>query len=266
MLQRQEKERREQERKARAQAFRAALASGGVASSDSEEEAISQNDAVKRGGSNRQGAGEESKRNNKRGGGEGEAKSNGKQEEETERGAGGHGEKQGEAGQSDSAKEWLALVRDAEAMEARRLLAFASLSVPKGTVASWGALEVCSLLLGEWLFAYKQHDLHLDHPSVHVTLQTQLCSSLPDLVDKRTVHGFRNVHQLDYATSGLLVFGLTKKAAGAAGRAFEKRLVSKWYLALVDGHVSWSQAVETRAIGVDQSDEKGFRMAVEVSC
>ena len=45
------------------------------------------------------------------------------------------------------------------------------------------------------------------------------------------------VHQLDYATSGVLCVALNKKAAATAARAFEERKVSKEYLAVVKGHI-----------------------------
>lgn len=48
---------------------------------------------------------------------------------------------------------------------------------------------------------------------------------------------FRNVHQLDYATSGCFVLALNKKAAAAASKMFSERSVKKTYLALVNGHV-----------------------------
>lgn len=48
---------------------------------------------------------------------------------------------------------------------------------------------------------------------------------------------FRNVHQLDYATSGCFVLALNKKAAADASKLFSERTVKKTYLALVNGHV-----------------------------
>ena len=47
----------------------------------------------------------------------------------------------------------------------------------------------------------------------------------------------RLVHQLDYATSGLICIAKTKWGAAAASKAFEKRLAKKTYLALVDGRL-----------------------------
>lgn len=51
----------------------------------------------------------------------------------------------------------------------------------------------------------------------------------------------KNVHQLDYATSGIYVQALTRKAAGAASQLFAKRLVTKTYLAIVHGHIDLDQ-------------------------
>mmetsp|Transcript_11558 Transcript_11558/g.35334 ORF Transcript_11558/g.35334 Transcript_11558/m.35334 type:complete len:275 (-) Transcript_11558:136-960(-) len=45
----------------------------------------------------------------------------------------------------------------------------------------------------------------------------------------------RLVHQLDYATSGILVLALSRKAAAFACKQFEQRTVKKTYLALVYG-------------------------------
>lgn len=47
----------------------------------------------------------------------------------------------------------------------------------------------------------------------------------------------RFVHRLDYATSGVLLLGLGRHAAGVAAAQFEARDVRKCYLALVHGRV-----------------------------
>lgn len=57
---------------------------------------------------------------------------------------------------------------------------------------------------------------------------------------------FRNVHQLDYATSGIFVLALNKKSAAAASKLFSERLVKKTYLALVNGHLSNDEYVTGR--------------------
>ena len=115
----------------------------------------------------------------------------------------------------------------------------------------------------EYLFVFKQHDLHLDHPEAPVTLQTQLNHRYPALADPKTAFGFRHVHQLDYATSGVLCVGLNKKAAGAAAKLFAARLVSKLYLALVDGHPTWERTSCELGVGEDAKDPRGFLMATE---
>jgi RluA family pseudouridine synthase len=58
------------------------------------------------------------------------------------------------------------------------------------------------------------------------TLSEMLRSSHPEA---------RIVNRLDRETSGLVVFGLSKAAAGALGRQFSERSVDKTYLALVHG-------------------------------
>ncbi|CAO3610348.1 unnamed protein product [Cunninghamella blakesleeana] len=64
-------------------------------------------------------------------------------------------------------------------------------------------------------------------PSVTTLIQQQY----PDLPP------LKNVHQLNYATSGIYVQAFTRKAAGAASQLFAKRLVTKTYLAIVRGHI-----------------------------
>jgi len=48
----------------------------------------------------------------------------------------------------------------------------------------------------------------------------------------------RPTHQLDYATSGVLLIGKTKNTAGLACKAFQERKVRKQYLAIVHGHMN----------------------------
>ena len=47
----------------------------------------------------------------------------------------------------------------------------------------------------------------------------------------------RFVHRLDYATSGVLLMALNRKACGAAGALFEGRKAAKQYLAICYGHI-----------------------------
>jgi len=135
---------------------------------------------------------------------------------------------------------------------------------PIDSCREWGPTELASLhYSADYIFVYKQYDLHMDHASVPVTLATQLMGAYPQLADAKTAFGFRHVHQLDFATSGVLCIALNKKAAGVAGKLFEARTVSKRYLALVEGHPEWDHMRVERGVGEDALDGRGFRMALE---
>mmetsp|Transcript_1953 Transcript_1953/g.4466 ORF Transcript_1953/g.4466 Transcript_1953/m.4466 type:complete len:829 (-) Transcript_1953:212-2698(-) len=56
---------------------------------------------------------------------------------------------------------------------------------------------------------------------------------------------FHFINRLDYATSGLMVFGLSKLAAAAGTECFQNRRAQKVYVALVEGHVpkEWDQGI-----------------------
>lgn len=71
----------------------------------------------------------------------------------------------------------------------------------------------------------------LGNKLIHYIVESILQEKYPDIPK------FRNVHQLDYATSGVYVLALTKSAAALAARQFQQRLVKKTYLALVNGHM-----------------------------
>eukprot|EP01038_Epipyxis_sp_PR26KG_P010366 gene10366-13927_t len=51
------------------------------------------------------------------------------------------------------------------------------------------------------------------------------------------------IHQLDYATSGVLCVGLNRPAAAIASYAFETRQVTKKYLAVLQGHINTNNFV-----------------------
>lgn len=65
------------------------------------------------------------------------------------------------------------------------------------------------------------------------------------------------IHQLDYATSGVLCVGLNKKSAAVASAAFEARTVNKQYLAVLQGHVDLSQwpILEERKVFTEEFGE-----------
>ncbi|KAJ8598891.1 hypothetical protein CTAYLR_010274 [Chrysophaeum taylorii] len=68
----------------------------------------------------------------------------------------------------------------------------------------------------------------------------------------------RHCHQLDYATSGVMLYALSKKAAAAAAKLFEARRVHKSYVALVAGHVVPADLECSEPICQDPSNE--FKM------
>lgn len=57
------------------------------------------------------------------------------------------------------------------------------------------------------------------------------------------------VQRLDYATSGVLCMAKSRPAAASAGKAFEKRLTRKYYLAIVRGHVGFELADVDYGVG-----------------
>ena len=67
------------------------------------------------------------------------------------------------------------------------------------------------------------------------------------------------MHQLDFATSGVLCIALNKRAAGAAGKLFQARAVDKCYLALVDGHTSFDHTRVEAGIAPPGSNRRNHR-------
>lgn len=68
------------------------------------------------------------------------------------------------------------------------------------------------------------------------------------------------VHRLDTDTSGCLLLARNPKALKRFGRAFEERLVSKTYLAILDGHPQGSAGTIELALAKISSQAKGWRM------
>ncbi|KAL7682021.1 putative pseudouridine synthase, RsuA/RluB/C/D/E/F, High mobility group box domain superfamily [Plasmopara halstedii] len=69
-----------------------------------------------------------------------------------------------------------------------------------------------------------------------VTLEKALTRDFPH-VDK-----FRWIHQLDFATSGVLVVGVNKEATATGCRLFREKQVQKEYLAVIRGHLPFDPA------------------------
>ena len=79
-------------------------------------------------------------------------------------------------------------------------------------------------------------------------------------------HGYYVCHRLDFATSGLLVIPLTKRSAKAACKAFESKLVTKIYLAIVRGHCAQDKYHVKVPIGNDSRPEySSIKMATSDS-
>ncbi|CAL6079918.1 Ribosomal_large subunit pseudouridine synthase D [Hexamita inflata] len=70
------------------------------------------------------------------------------------------------------------------------------------------------------------------------------------------------VHQLDYATSGVMLLGLNKRAAGKAAKQFQMRKTKKYYIAVVKGQINNKQIID-KAIMDDETDIKGFKMKID---
>ena len=79
------------------------------------------------------------------------------------------------------------------------------------------------------LIVAKPYDLRIDGRGFGQTLERFVTREVP--MDK-----FRLVHQLDFATSGVITLGLTKKGAGKAGVLFSRRHTEKFFVAIGVGH------------------------------
>lgn len=74
----------------------------------------------------------------------------------------------------------------------------------------------------------------------NTTLHKQLLQAIAPLSTHADVKDdpFRMVHQLDYATSGVLLVGKTKKSTAVACKSFEQRKTNKQYVAVITHHAS----------------------------
>jgi len=74
----------------------------------------------------------------------------------------------------------------------------------------------------------------------NTTLHKQLLQAIAPLSTHADVKDdpFRMVHQLDYATSGVLLVGKSKKSTAIACKSFEQRKTNKQYVAVITHHAS----------------------------
>ena len=73
----------------------------------------------------------------------------------------------------------------------------------------------------------------------------------------------RFCHQLDTATSGVVLTASTKKAAGEAAKLFRERKAKKTYLAVVFGWPEDDEWTVAAKLSKDHDDPKGFRERVD---
>jgi hypothetical protein len=71
------------------------------------------------------------------------------------------------------------------------------------------------------------------------TVEKIIMNYLPMKSNEENEIQLKWIHQLDYATSGVLCIGLTKDGASIASAAFANRETKKSYLALVEGYVDF---------------------------
>lgn len=100
----------------------------------------------------------------------------------------------------------------------------------------------------------KPADVRIDGDHEHTAVKL-LAAALP-----QHASDLRHCHQLDYATSGVMCYALSRRAASAAGWLFEQRKTKKVYLALVEGHMVSSRTECSLPIADDPSHE--FKMMV----
>ncbi|GAB9468223.1 Rna pseudouridylate synthase-like protein [Globisporangium polare] len=86
-----------------------------------------------------------------------------------------------------------------------------------------------------YLVLNKGADVRLDG-DFQVTIEKALARDYPE------VEKFRWIHQLDFATSGLMCVGVDRDATALACRLFREKRVQKEYLAVVRGHLPFHPA------------------------
>jgi tRNA pseudouridine32 synthase / 23S rRNA pseudouridine746 synthase len=120
------------------------------------------------------------------------------------------------------------------------------------------------------LIVNKPYDLRVDGKQFKQTLEQFV---LENIQRRREIQGdsyfnismdkYRLVHQLDFATSGAITLGLTKKGASMAGEIFRDRSAEKFYLAVVENHFSENEIGKSQIIDLPIAEiPDDFRMTV----
>ena len=111
----------------------------------------------------------------------------------------------------------------------------------------------------DFLIVSKPYDLRIDGAGFGQTLERFVGRQVPEM-DK-----FRLVHQLDFATSGVITLGLTKKGASKAGILFIRRQTEKFYVAIGQGHWNTEKSLLGQGVTVNLPIEEipdDFRMRI----
>lgn len=119
---------------------------------------------------------------------------------------------------------------------------------------------------GRYIAVNKPPDVRIDGDFNHTVskLVTAYLTSTPDAAAPKhhtDAHAPdatpRFIQRLDYATSGVLLMGLCRRAAALAARQFERREVRKEYVALVHG---WLTRAAVFDAAIADTIPRGFRM------
>jgi len=107
----------------------------------------------------------------------------------------------------------------------------------------------------------KPFDVRVDIPkagshkwSLEVSVADWFCDQCPEC------ERVRLCHQLDHATSGVLILARNKKAAGQVQQTFEQRGAKKEYSALLRGHCKFDKITVEERIAQDPQDD--FKMKI----
>lgn len=113
--------------------------------------------------------------------------------------------------------------------------ALPDVAIARGDSASLSDVPPLTVLYrdSDFLAVDKPADVRMDGAEFAVTMERLIAARYGDPESLR----WRHTHQLDYATSGVLLYASSAAAAAAATLAFSERRTGKTYAALVEGHV-----------------------------
>jgi 23S rRNA-/tRNA-specific pseudouridylate synthase len=87
----------------------------------------------------------------------------------------------------------------------------------------------------DYLVINKPYDVRMDG-DFNVTVEKMLKKWIPNII--KVNETMKWVHQLDYATSGVLCIALHRESASLASACFSNRETNKQYLAVLQGHIN----------------------------